>query len=225
MKPLLVCRILNMGRADYDSALDVQKNLLAGKIDGDETDYLILVEHDPVVTIGRRGTEQDVRRGRKDLSRQGIELRDTGRGGAATYHGPGQLVGYPIINLTRHGRDVHRYLRRLENCLIEALSSMGIAARRDPGRTGVWTDGAKIASIGIAVRRWITYHGFAVNVGDDLTGFEAIVPCGMDDCRMVSASSLLGRTVTVDEFAGVIVPEFGKEFGYRMVPEEAAARV
>ncbi len=222
---MLVCEILNMGRADYDSALDVQKNLLAGKIDGNQTDYLILVEHDPVVTMGRRGTQEDLRQGQEDLRRRGIELRDTGRGGAATYHGPGQLVGYPIINLTRHGRDVHRYLRSLENCIIKALSSMGIAAERNPGRTGVWTDGAKIASIGIAVRRWITYHGFAVNVGDDLTGFEAIVPCGMDDCRMVSVSSLLGRTVTVDEFAGVIVPEFGKEFGYRMQEEETAARV
>ncbi len=216
---MLVCQILNMGRAGYDSALDVQENILAGKIDGDETDYLILVEHDPVVTLGRSGTPEDVRRGLKDLRRNGIELRDATRGGAATYHGPGQLVGYPIINLARHGRDVHRYLRRLENCIIEALSSMGIAAERDPDRTGVWTDGSKIASIGIAVRRWITYHGFAVNVGDDLTGFEAIVPCGMDDCRMVSVSSLLGRTVAVDEFVGVLVPEFGKEFGYRMQEE------
>ena len=220
-----VCQILNMGRASYDSALDAQKNLLGGKIEGDEADYLILVEHDPVVTMGRRGTQDDLRQGQEDLRRRGIELRDTGRGGAATYHGPGQLVGYPIINLTRHGRDVHQYLRRLENCIIEALSLVGIAAERNPGRTGVWTDGAKIASIGIAVRRWITYHGFAVNVCGDLAGFETIVPCGMDDCRMVSVSSLLGRTVTVDEFTDILVPEFGKEFGYQMQKEEAAARV
>ena len=218
------CQILNMGRAGYDSALDAQENLLAGKIDGDETDYLILVEHDPVVTMGRKGTQEDVRRGREDLLLKGIEYRDTTRGGAATYHGPGQLVGYPIINLTRHGRDVHQYLRRLENCIMEALSFMGIAAERNPGHTGVWTDGAKIASIGIAVRRWITYHGFAVNVSVDLAGFEAIVPCGMDDCRMVSISSLLGRTVTVDEFTDILVPEFGKEFGYRMQKEVTAAQ-
>jgi len=203
-----------MGRAGYDSALDTQKNLLAEKINGDETDYLILVEHDPVVTMGRRGTSSDLRRGHEDLRRRGILLRDTGRGGAATYHGPGQLVGYPIVDLTKHGRDVHRYLRRLESCIIDALSNMDIAAERNPGRTGVWTDGAKIASIGIAVRRWITYHGFAVNVGNDLAGFETIIPCGMDDCRMASVSSTLGRDVTVDEFAEVLVPEFGKEFGY-----------
>ncbi len=208
------CEILNMGRASYDSALDMQKNLLGGKIEGDKTDYLILVEHDPVVTMGRRGTLDDVRRGRSELRRKGIEYRDTTRGGAATYHGPGQLVGYPIVDLTRHGRDVHQYLRRLENCIMEALSLIGVAARRSPGRTGVWTNGAKIASIGIAVRRWITYHGFAVNVGNDLTGFESIVPCGMDDCRMASISSTLRRDVTIKEFADVLVPEFAKEFGY-----------
>ncbi len=213
-----------MGRAGYDSALELQRNLMDGKIKGDETDYLVLVEHDPVVTIGRRGTKRDVRRGQQDLKRRGIELRDTERGGAATYHGPGQLVRYPIIDLNRHGRDIHEYLRRLEECIIEALSIIGITAERNPGKTGVWTQGAKIASIGIAVRRWITYHGIAVNVSNDLTGFEAIVPCGMDECRMASVSSVLGRTVTIDEFSDILLPAFGREFNYEMRKEEAAVR-
>ncbi len=220
----MVCQVLNMGRAGYDSALDLQKTLLAGKIEGDKTDYLVLVEHDPVVTIGRRGTEDDVRRGRKDLERRGIELRDTGRGGAATYHGPGQLVGYPIIDLTRHGRDIHEYLRRLEECIIAALAIIGITAERNPGKTGVWIQGAKITSIGIAVRRWITYHGIAVNVSNDLTGFETIVPCGMDECRMASVSSVLGRTVTIEEFSDILIPAFGREFGYEMRKKEAAVQ-
>lgn len=213
------CKVLNMGRAGYDSALDLQEDLLAGKIEGDGTDYLVLVEHDPVVTIGRRGTGLDVRCGREDLRRRGIELRNVTRGGAATYHGPGQLVGYPIMDLRRDGRDLHRYLRRLENCIIRTLSNMGISAERSAGRTGVWVGPAKIASIGIAVRRWITYHGFAVNVADDVRGFQTIVPCGMDGCPMTSVSSQLDRPVTVGEFACVLLPAFGEEFGYRIVEE------
>ena len=208
------CEVMDIGRADYDSALNLQQKLLAGKLEGDPVDYLILVEHDPVVTIGRRGSEDDVRDDIAGLRDKGIQLRETGRGGAATYHGPGQLVGYPIMDLRRHGRDVHRYLRRLEKCIIETLEGMGIDAVRSDGLTGVWTRSRKIASIGIAVRRWITYHGFAINVSNDLSGFEAIIPCGMADCRMASISSELGKPVSVEEFARILLPVFGKEFGY-----------
>ncbi len=205
---------MDIGRSDYDSTLNLQEKLLTGKLEGNPVDYLILVEHDPVVTLGRRGSRNDVRDDIVGLREQGIQLREVTRGGAATYHGPGQLVGYPIMDLRRHGRDVHQYLRRLEKCIIETLEGMGIEAVRVDGRTGVWVRSQKIASIGIAVRRWVTYHGFAINVSNDLSGFKTIIPCGMADCRMASVSSELGKPVSIEEFTRVFLPVFEKEFGY-----------
>jgi len=210
------CEVIDIGRSDYDSALSLQKELLNRKKDGEETDYLILVEHHPVVTIGRKGSAGDLRVSPGRLEELGVELRTVTRGGAATYHGPGQLVGYPIMDLRRQGRDVHMYLRRLERCLIRTLAKRNIEAGTREGKTGVWIERDKIASIGIAVRSWITYHGFAVNVGEDITGFDSIFPCGMPDCTMTSVSRLTGSTVTLAEFADDLLPEFAAEFDCRI---------
>jgi lipoyl(octanoyl) transferase len=209
-----ICEVIDTGRRDYDSALELQEELLGRKRRGEETDYLVLVEHDPVVTIGRKGTTDDLRVRPRNLEEGGIELRHTTRGGATTYHGPGQLVGYPIIDLRRQGRDVHMYLRRLESCIIRALAKRGIRGTALEGKTGVWVGAEKIASIGIAVRSWITYHGFAVNVAEDVGGFDSIFPCGMPDCRMTSVSRETGTEVTPREFADDLVPEFAREFGF-----------
>jgi lipoate-protein ligase B len=219
---MVTCEVLDIGRSDYDSALSLQQELLERKKGGEETDYLILVEHDPVVTIGRKGTTGDLRVSPERLAELGIELRTTTRGGATTYHGPGQLVGYPIVDLRRQGRDVHMYLRRLERCLIRTLAKRGIRAGTREGKTGVWIGEEKIASIGIAVRSWISYHGFAVNVGDDVAGFDSISPCGMPDCRMTSVSRRTGATVTLREFADDLLPEFAAEFGCRMRESQTA---
>jgi lipoyl(octanoyl) transferase len=142
---------------------------------------LLLLEHDPVVTVGTGGGWDLFRTSPEALARTGVEIWQVGRGGKVTYHGPGQLVGYPVLDLNEFGRDVHRYLRRLEDSLIELCARYGLSATRWPGKTGVWVGGAKIAAIGIRVVRWVTYHGFAFNVNPDLAAFEWIVPCGLPD--------------------------------------------
>ncbi len=213
---MVTCEVIDPGRMNYDSALSLQQELMERKRRGEETDYLILVEHDPVVTIGRKGNAADLRVSPERLAELGIELRTTTRGGATTYHGPGQLVVYPILDLRRQGRDVHLYLRRLESCLIRTLSRKGIEAGTREGRTGVWIGEEKIASIGIAVRSWISYHGFAVNIGEDTAGFDSIFPCGMPDCTMTSVSRRIGETITLREFADDLLPEFAQEFNCRM---------
>jgi lipoyl(octanoyl) transferase len=217
-----ICEVIDTGRRNYDSALELQEQLLGRKRRGEKTDYLVLVEHDPVVTIGRKGTTDDLRVRPRNLEKKGIELRHTTRGGATTYHGPGQLVGYPIIDLRRQDRDVHLYLRRLESCIIRTLEKRGIRGSALEGKTGVWVGAEKIASIGIAVRSWITYHGFAVNVAEDVGGFDSIFPCGMPDCRMTSVSRETGTRVTPREFADDLLPEFAREFDFTAVRHAAS---
>jgi lipoate-protein ligase B len=166
----------------------------------EELAYLVLVEHDPpVITLGRGKGPRHVLATDEELARLGIEVHPSTRGGDVTYHGPGQLVGYPICRLDRRGRDVHRYLRNLEEVLIGVLGRFGVEAGRQEGLTGVWTDQGKIAAIGIAVRRWVSYHGFALNVSPDLSHFETIIPCGLDDRAVTSLSAVLGRQVALDE--------------------------
>ncbi|MCS7311619.1 MAG: lipoyl(octanoyl) transferase LipB [Acidobacteria bacterium] len=152
---------------------------------------LLLLEHDPVVTVGTGGGWDLFRQSPEGLAQAGIEIWQVGRGGKVTYHGPGQLVGYPVLDLNEFGRDVHRYLRLLEDSLIELCGRYGLLAGRWPGKTGVWVGGAKIAAIGIRVARWVTYHGFAFNVAPDLTAFDWIVPCGLPD-PVTSLARLVG---------------------------------
>jgi lipoate-protein ligase B len=179
--------VVDLGRRRYGEVLELQRDLCRRRLSGDiSNDLLLLVEHQPVVTLGRGTRGSSLPLSPAELERRGLEVFDVERGGDVTYHGPGQLVGYPIIDLQTHQADLHWYLRTLEATLIDVLADLDIAAERRPGLTGVWTGGRKIASIGIHVKQWVTFHGFALNVVNDLANFELIVPCGIDNVVMTS---------------------------------------
>jgi lipoyl(octanoyl) transferase len=194
-----------LGRVNYSDALALQEELVARRAsDPSAPDELLLLEHEPVYTIGRTPDQSSLR----DATALPHPLVQTNRGGQATYHGPGQLVGYPILDLRLRGQDLHRYLRNLEETLIALLGDFGIVAGRSPGQTGVWIGGRKIASIGVGVRRWISMHGFALNVCGDLAPFTAITPCGIVGVEMTSVSRECGREVSVREVAERLEPHF-----------------
>ncbi len=182
-----VLSVSDLGTLPYSEALDLQRRLaddrLAGRM---ANDLLLLVEHPPVVTLGRGTRESSLPLDPENLRRRGIEVFEVERGGDVTYHGPGQLVGYPIFDLREHREDLHWYLRQLEEALIRALASFGIGAERNPGYTGVWTKGRKIASIGVHAKQWVTWHGFALNVTTELSAFDLIIPCGIPGVVMTS---------------------------------------
>lgn len=203
--------VFRPGRMGYRSALDLQERLLSMRPEWDH-DLLILLEHDPVVTAGRGTRSQHLLSSPHQLAESGIDYVETMRGGDVTYHGPGQLVGYPLLSLAICNKDLHLYLRQLEAVIIGALAQFGLTPHTVPGKTGVWLDDHKIASIGVAVRRWISWHGFAVNVANDLAGFETIVPCGLRNTRMTSMSQALGRQVDLDTVCGCIIDQFAKIF-------------
>lgn len=205
----LACRTL--GLTDYETALAWQRALVELRQSGAAADSLLLLEHPPVFTLGRGADETFL------LHPGRVPVHRVGRGGEVTFHGPGQLVGYPIIDLRRHGKDVHVYLRTLERVVIAALADWQIDAARRDGLTGVWVGETKIASIGVGVRRWVTSHGFALNVTTDLEYFSAIVPCGLAGVRMTSMQRLLGRAVDMDAVAAVVARRFAETFGYREI--------
>ncbi len=189
--------VQDLGRRPYAEVLELQRELCRQRIAGEtDEDLLLLVEHDPVVTLGRGTRAGSLPLSQPELERRGVEVFEVERGGDVTFHGPGQLVGYPVLDLRRHREDLHWYLRRLEAGLIGALGRVGVAAGTNPGLTGVWTRGRKIASIGIHVKQWVTFHGFALNVSTDLTYFDLIVPCGIRDVIMTSVAAELGRADT-----------------------------
>jgi lipoyl(octanoyl) transferase len=193
--------VRRLGRVSFADALALQEQLVSAKrADQSLGDELLLLEHEPVYTIGRT-PDQSSLRGADHLPHP---LFPINRGGQATYHGPGQLVGYPIIDLRRHGQDLHRYLRWLEDLLVETLAEAGITARTRDGLTGVWVADRKIASIGVGVRHWITMHGFALNVGGDLSPFAHIVPCGIANVSMTSIEKETGRECSVMAMASVV---------------------
>ena len=182
-----------LGLMAYGEALEYQRAVARARISGEiPQDVLLLVEHPPVVTLGRASKERHLLASAEQLAARGVELFDVERGGDVTFHGPGQLVGYPIIDLKRHRRDLHWYLRTLEAALIAALGEFGVQAERNVGFTGVWTGGRKIASIGVHARDWVTWHGFALNVMTDLGYFDVMVPCGIEAVTMTSIGRELG---------------------------------
>ena len=180
--------IAELGRRPYAEALELQRAIARARISGDvPQDVLILVEHNPVVTLGRKSKgDENLVVDRAALAARGVELFEVERGGDITFHGPGQLVGYPIIDLKRHKQDLHWYLRQVEEVLIRALATFEIDAGREPKYTGVWTNGRKIASIGVHARDWVTWHGFALNVSTELSYFDLMVPCGIPQVTMTS---------------------------------------
>jgi lipoyl(octanoyl) transferase len=199
----------DLGSLEYLHALALQEDFLQRRCRGEGDDVLFLLEHPPVFTLGRGADEKHV------LTPREVPVYRVSRGGEVTFHGPGQLVGYPLIDLTGHGRDVHLYLRGLEAVLIEALATYGITARREQGRTGVWVDEKKIASIGVGVRRWVTYHGFALNVTTDLSYFADIVPCGLVGARMTTMAEELSTPVDVTSLKPLVAATFARYFGYK----------
>jgi lipoate-protein ligase B len=202
---------IDLGLVEYAQALTWQEELLKRRCQGEGEDTLLLLEHPPVFTLGRGGDERHL------LNPRQVPIYRVGRGGDATFHGPGQIVGYPIINLTCHGRDVHAYLRSLEAILIAVLAEYGLQAQRKDRLTGVWVGEKKIASIGIGVRRWITYHGFALNVDPDLSYFADIVPCGLAGVRMTSMAQLLDRPIACTAVKPLVAEMFASYFGYKEI--------
>jgi lipoyl(octanoyl) transferase len=198
------------GVVPYAEALALQARLARARQAAEIPDVLLLLEHPPTYTRGRRSTPDELPMGVEWYLSQGIEIHDTDRGGRITYHGPGQLVGYPIVSLRPYGDDVHEYVRRLEQVVIASLGAFGIEAGLGDGLTGVWTGGRKIASIGVHVSRGVTTHGFAVNVNNDLQPFEWIVPCGIDHCRMSSVARETRREEDLGAFAEIVYREFGR---------------
>ncbi len=204
-------RLLDLGTREYGEVWALQRDLVAARQRDEIADTLLLVEHPHVITAGRSAHRENL------LAVGDVPLFEIERGGDVTYHGPGQLVGYPIFLLRPEERDLHRYLRNLEEALIRALGQFGLAGDRKPGWTGVWTAGGarKLASIGVAVKRWVTMHGFALNVSTDLSRFAAINPCGLDAAVMASVSGELQRAVGMDAMKRAVREAFAQVFGRR----------
>ena len=217
--------VVDLGHRPYLEVLELQRTLCRERMAGErQRDLLLLVEHEPVITLGRGTREASLPVTRAELARRGFTVAEVERGGDVTYHGPGQLVGYPILDLREHREDLHWYLRQLEAALIAALDTLGVQAERSPGLTGVWTQGRKIASLGIHVKQWVTFHGFALNVSPHLEAFNAIVPCGIPGVVMTSLSMELGRhdeEKLWSETREAVIGTFGETFGYDRVEEEA----
>jgi lipoyl(octanoyl) transferase len=204
---------LRLGPVPYQDARAIQQQLEAARQEGSIPDVLLLLEHPPVYTKGRRSALAELPMGEDWYRMQGIDVCDTDRGGQVTYHGPGQLVGYPIVSLQPYGGDVHDYVRRMERVMIESLAAEGVSAGVVEGLTGVWVggrppEGRKIGSIGVHVSRGVTTHGFAINVNNDLQPFEWIVPCGIEGCRMTSLSRELGAERELEAFMDVVTERF-----------------
>jgi lipoyl(octanoyl) transferase len=229
---------VRLGLVPYGDARELQREIAAARVDGRIPDVLLLLEHPPVYTKGRRSTADELPMGEEWYRRQGIDVVETDRGGRVTYHGPGQLVGYPIVGLRPYRDDVHEYIRRMERVIISALADSGIEAGPIDGLTGVWTNppsepsdprasglpassARKIGSIGVHVSRGITTHGFAINVNNDLQPFDWIVPCGIEACRMSSLARELGGEQDLDAFATTVRDRFGEFYG--RTPREASA--
>ncbi len=241
--------VVRCGLVPYEEALVAQRWLAGARQEGEVPDVLLLLEHPPVYTRGRRSSDEELPMQREWYEMQGIEVHDTDRGGRVTYHGPGQLVAYPIVSLGPYDDDVHEYVRRLERVAIEALAEHGVAARTIEGLTGVWTEGTpptdgrraekrttapllgpssdevaqKIGSIGVHVSRAVTTHGLAINVNNDLQPFEWVVPCGIDNCRVTSLGRELGAQQDLGAFTDTVAERFAEIFERTPIATEPAA--
>src|SRR6266446_3686847 len=229
------CLTIDLGMIGYAEAYALQKRIVAARKAGAIEDVLLLCEHPPVITLGRSGKLENLLASEHVLRQKGVEFHPTDRGGDITYHGPGQIVGYPILNLGAIRRDVVWYVRTLEEAMVRATAELGIAARREPGKTGIWVDmqervstassqnaqrteetAGKLAAIGVHISRWVTSHGFAYNVSTDLRYFELIVPCGIAGRKATSLEKLLGRRVEEAEVAPRIARHLGELFALEL---------
>lgn len=211
------CIVVCYETVPYGKALDLQMKICEAKKRGFEKDVLLLLEHPPTITLGRNASEKNLLVSESFLKSNGVSLFHVDRGGDITFHGPGQLVGYPILALQARERDVHAYMRNLEKSLIRLLAGFGIEAERDPRYTGVWTLKGKIAAMGVHISRWITRHGFALNINTNLSCYDWIVPCGIVGRGVTSMQALLARTVGMEEAAECYIREFSAVFQRTMV--------
>src|SRR4051812_6973797 len=222
------CTVVNLGVIDYAEACELQQRLVAARKSALVPNLLLICEHPHVLTLGRNGNIANLRASERLLADQGVQFHQTNRGGDITYHGPGQIVGYPILQLSEIRRDVVWYVRQLEEIMIRTTAALGIEAFRVAGRTGIWVKLAqdlpeaeqKLGAIGVHISRWVTSHGFAYNVSTDLSYFDLIVPCGISGCITTSLQEILHRDVTPHEVLPHLVNEFGSTFGFDMQPAE-----
>jgi lipoyl(octanoyl) transferase len=208
--------LYDLGIVPYARALALQRVLHAQRVAGAIPDTLLLLEHPPVITLGKAFHPEHLRYAREFYAQHGIELHPTDRGGDVTCHNPGQLVGYPIFDVAQHGRDLHKFLRDIEQAILDALREFGVEAHREAGYTGVWVGDAKIAAIGVKVTKWVSMHGFALNVNNDLRLFQTIVPCGIADRPVTSLQQVLGRVVPMETVKQNIVRSFERVFGIEL---------
>ena len=211
------CQVRELGRIGYGAALELQQSLIAGRKQDALPDQLLLLEHPHVITMGRNGRHENLLASEEIMQRAGISFFPTDRGGDVTYHGPGQLVAYPILDLRQWKRDVGAYVRAVEQTIIDTLAGYGIAAGRIPKLTGVWVGERKIAAIGVHISRWVTSHGLALNVSTDLSYFHYIVPCGLT--KPVTSMAQLGVRVTLEEVSRTLAAHFGRVFDCEMLYE------
>jgi lipoyl(octanoyl) transferase len=219
--------IVDLGFLGYEEAYAAQKRVVAARKAGSIEDVLLFCEHPHVITLGRNGKREHLLASEHVLLQKGVEFHETDRGGDITYHGPGQIVGYPILDLDGMRRDVHWYVRMLEECMIRATMEFGIVATRVAGKTGIWVGAGeteeKLAAIGVHISRWVTSHGFAYNVATDLRYFDLIVPCGIAQRKATSLEKLLERGVQRSEVTPLLAKHFGEVFGLEMKPTSSEA--
>ena len=207
-----MCEAHWLGIVPYDDGFRIQESAVERLRSGDAPEQLLLLEHPHVFTLGRGADRSNILADRQQLESNSVGVHETGRGGDVTYHGPGQLVGYPIINLKPDRCDVHRYVRDIEEVLIRTIAEFGVTGTRIAGLTGVWVGNEKIGAIGVRIARWITSHGFALNVNTDLSYFKMIVPCGITDKGVTSISRLLGREIELGDVARIAALQFAQVF-------------
>jgi lipoate-protein ligase B len=209
-----MCEIWDLGIVQYREAWELQRRLHQQRVEGGIPDLLLLLEHPPTITIGRSGSLDNVLISSRQMVQAGIPLFFIDRGGDVTYHGLGQLVGYPILDLREQGGDLHRYVRNLEEVIIRTLRDFSIEADSDEGHPGVWVKGEEIAAIGLSVRKWVSMHGFALNVNTDMDHFAFINPCGFSDKRATSMSKVIGREISTAEVSDPLKSHFYDIFGF-----------
>ena len=208
----MLCAVYQLGLIEYGDAYHLQKDLFQERLDGQITDTLLLLEHTPTITIGKSGKLENILVSPEQLTEDGVSLFFVDRGGDVTYHGPGQLVAYPIIDLRERGRDVHQYVHDLEEVVIRTLNDFGIEGCRDVTHAGVWVNGEEVAAIGLSIRRWISMHGFAINVNPELNHFSLINPCGFSDRRATSIANLVSRDVPMEAVIERLLAHFSEIF-------------
>jgi lipoyl(octanoyl) transferase len=220
ISPKIPCRILNLGVVNYAEGLAIQREMVESRKHNEVSDSLLLVEHSHVITLGRSGNLAHLLASAEILRQQGIDYYESDRGGDITYHGPGQLVAYPIMDLRCWHRDIHLYMRNLEECVMQLLTGYGIQSHRIPGSTGVWVGDEKIAAMGVRTSQWITSHGLALNINTNLSFFSFIIPCGLAKRGVTSLAKLLGRDLAMAEIKEQFCNHFGRIFERTMHIDE-----